>query len=475
MRWRFALPMIFGAHAWACACSGHWPSVKQAWKDAPAVFLGTVTVADPDGDGRQTMFQDQFVRIRVEEAFKGVSAGQTVELHEAAGDCSAKFRTGRRAVFYLRRGAAKRSWVVPPCTYSLGSAEPAGDDLLFLRALPKSAMGTRLSGTVELYEESPTQALKRVGGVPSVRVQIAGPRGFTRQAVTNVDGAYELYGLRPGMYSVSIEVPSGLATKFPLATGSAPVQGNGAAVELAQNGGASAGFVLEADTRLSGRMLDAKGAPLAGVCVDLEPLEGRGEDGASFFNCSKADGVFEMTMMPPGKYWLVARDEVTLDRLKSKSTLYYPGVRDRHRAMIVSIEAGKYTEHVDIRLPSDEKRYKVAGQFQFLDGAQIANATVTFTSPHRGYSETTNTGADGSFGLSVVAGMEGQLTGQLAVPEPMLRSCPEFRVEPLRRGIFRFVDASPISLLVDSDREDLKLELTSPSCGSWPSSRKPLN
>jgi hypothetical protein len=81
MMWRFALPMIFGAHAWACACSGNWPSVKQAWKDAPAVFLGTVTLADPDGDGRQTMFQDQFVRIRVEEAFKGVTAGETIELH----------------------------------------------------------------------------------------------------------------------------------------------------------------------------------------------------------------------------------------------------------------------------------------------------------------------------------------------------------------------------------------------------------
>jgi hypothetical protein len=211
---------------------------------------------------------------------------------------------------------------------------------------------------------------------------------------------------------------------------------------------------------------------MTGVCVDLEPLEGRGENGARFFDCSKEGGIFRMTMMPPGKYWLVAQDEVELDRLKSKSTLYYPGVRNRQSAGVVSIEAANYIANLDIRLPSDEKRHKIRGLFQFSDGAPVANATVTFTSPQSGYSETTHTGEDGSFGLSAVAGMVGQLTGQLSVLEPILRSCPEFRVEPRRRGLFRFMDASPISLSVASDSEDLKLRLTSPSCKSWPPSRK---
>jgi len=472
MPWRFTLLLIFAARSWACMCSGNWPSVKQAWKDAPAVFLGTVEIADPNGDGQQVTYQEQSVRIRVDEAFKGVFEGQTIELRQDANDCSAKFKTGQRAVFYLYPGNTHESWIVPPCTHAVGGAEPAGDDLLFLRGLPKSAIGTRLSGEVELYEDSPTEAFKRAGGVPNVRVKISGPLGFTHEAVTNVAGVYELYGLRQGRYSVSIEVPSGLRIRLRVATGSAPVQGNGAAVELGQNGGASVSFVLQADTRVSGRILDAKGGPMTGVCVDLEPLEGRGEDGARFSDCSKVGGVFEMEMMPPGKYWLMARDEVSRDGLQSKSTLYYPGARDRARATIVSIEAGNYLEHLDIRLPSDEKRYKIAGRFQFIDGVPVDVAIVTFTSPHSGYSESTSTGEDGSFGLSVVAGMEGQLTGQLGVPEPILRSCPAFRVEPRWRGIFRFMDASPIPLSVDSDHEDLKLELTSPSCKSWPPSRK---
>jgi hypothetical protein len=472
MSWRSALLLILAARSWGCSCSGNWPSIKQSWKDAPAVFLGTVEIADPDGDGRQMMFQEQSVRIRIDKAFKGVSGGQTIELREGADDCSAKFRTGQRAVFYLYPGITRGGWSVPPCTHALGSDEPAGDDLLFLRGLPKSAIGTRLSGEVELYEDSPTEAFKRVRGVPKVPVKISGPRGLSREAVTNIAGVYEVYGLLPGRYSVSIEVPGGLRIKFPVVTGSSPVQGKEAAVELNQDGGASVDFVLQADTQLSGRMLDANAAPITGICVDLEPLEGRGENGARFFDCSKAGGVFKMTMMPPGSYWLAARDDVKLDGLQSKSTLYYPGVRDRRRAMIVSIEAGNYREHLDIRLPSDEKRYKIAGRFQFADGAPVATALVTFASPQSGYSETTNTGADGSFGLSIVVGMEGQLRGQLGVLEPILRFCPEFRVEPRRSGLIRFMDASPISLLVGSDHDDLKLELTSPSCKSWPPDRK---
>jgi hypothetical protein len=465
MTWRLALLLMIAARAWACSCAGSWPSVKQAWEVTPFVFLGTVEMADPDEDSSQTIFQSQSVRIRVDEAFKGVSGGQTIELHQGGTDCDAKFRTGQHAVFYLYSGTTPGSWSVPWCTHALGSAESGGDDLLFLRGLPKSAIGTRLSGKV--YEDSLTASTREVG-IPNARIKIAGAGGLTQEAVTNAAGVYEVFGLPPGRYSVTLEVPKGLKVWFPSVTGSPRVQGDDAAVELSRNGGVSVNFVLQADTRLSGRMLDSKGAPMTDVCIDLEPVEGRGESGARFFDCSKKGGLFEMTRMPPGKYWSVARDEIKVDLLKSKSTLYYPGARDRERATTISIEASDYVDNIEIRLPPDEKRYRISGKLQFEDGAPVASATVMFTSQEHGYTETTGTGPDGSFGLSVIAGMKGQLSGQLVVLEPILRSCPEFRVGPRRRGMLRFMDASPISVSGDSDHEGLKLELSSPSCKSSP-------
>jgi hypothetical protein len=421
---RFILLLTIAAPTWACSCGGNWPSVKQAWQKAPFVFLGTVEIADPEGDGRQTMFEEQSVRIHVDEAFKGIVAGRTIELHEGASDCDAKFRTGQRWVFYLDRDATSGSWYVPPCSHSLGSAAPGGDDLLFLRKWPQSAKGTRLSGEVELYEDSPKEAFRLVGGLPAVRVKISGPKGSSIEVLTNAEGAYELYDLPLGQYSVNIAVPAGVRTRFPIVSGSLPVQGTDATVELGANGSASVSFVLQADTRLTGRMLDARGNPIKDVCLDLEPTAGRGEDGGRFFDCSKKGGVFAMAMMPPGQYWLMARDEVKFGNHKSQSTLYYPGTRDRDQAAIITIEAGKYVEHLDMRVPSDEKRYRITGRLQFQDGAPVAYGSVTFTSPERGYSEATHTDAEGSFGFLMLAGMTWELQGEMVFLNTILTSCP---------------------------------------------------
>jgi hypothetical protein len=469
MNWRLtlmvvSLMLLADTPAWACACGGNWPSVKQAWQQAPFVFLGTVELADPDEDSNQMTFREQAVRIRVDEPYKGVSRGRMIELHQGANDCDAKFRTGQRFVFYLESGGTSGSWRVPWCTHALGNPEPGGDDLLFLRGLPNSANGTRLSGEVELYEDTATESFKRAGGIPSVGVKITGSNGFTQNTVTNGAGAYEVFGLRPGKYSVSIDVPKGFKIYFPVVSGSAPVEGDGAAVDLLKNGGSSVGFVLKADTHVTGQMFDAKGTPITGVCIDLEPVGGKGENSARNFDCTKTDGRFEMTMMTPGDYWLIARDEFQVGPLKSQSTLYYPGVRVRERASKVSIKAGNYIEHLDLRLPSLERRYKITGKLQFADHAPAANATVRFESPEHGYAEKTQTASDGSFGLSVIAGIEGQLSGRLPVFELFLRSCPDVKVGPRKAGLFRFIDASPVSLFIDSDHDGVKIELPSRSC-----------
>jgi len=112
---------------------------------------------------------------------------------------------------------------------------------------------------------------------------------------------------------------------------------------------------------------------------------------------------------------------MSIGPLKSQSTLYYPGVRVRERASKVSIKAGNYIEHLDVRLPSVEQRYRISGKLQFADHSPGARATVTFESLERGYFESTETGSDGSFGLTVIAGIEGQLNAQRVVLEPILR------------------------------------------------------
>ena len=119
------------------------PSAKGAWEGVPAVSLGRVDRTRLD----RRLFV-QHVRLRVEEAFKGVKTGELVELPVTISSCSPGFVKGMRLVFYLGREEGPGGWRLPIC-YRLRELSAAADDLLFLRALPGSAGRNRLPGTAE--------------------------------------------------------------------------------------------------------------------------------------------------------------------------------------------------------------------------------------------------------------------------------------------------------------------------------------
>jgi hypothetical protein len=216
-------------------------------------------------------------------------------------------------------------------------------------------------------------------------------------------------------------------------------------------------------------LLKADGTPLAHVCLNLLSVAGVSETGSRFFNCSEEDGRFQMDRMPPGEYFLMAEDKIVTNGRTSTSTLYYPGVRDRNSAKVISIAASKYLEGINVKLPTSEARHLLTGRAEFEDGVGAAGAAITFESENRGYKETTQTSGDGSFGLSLVAGMEGQLSVTKAVFDPIrLRSCPQLKVGPKMRGLFRSIDSKPLAIVSDSDQGDLKLVLPSPSCRALP-------
>src|SRR5260370_6523097 len=76
------------------------------------------------------------------------------------------------------------------CVCCLLKSITAADDLLFLHALPESLKRTRLSGEVDLYEQSPAEGFRRQRPLAGVRVTIAGQSSVT-EAFTDRDGLYE--------------------------------------------------------------------------------------------------------------------------------------------------------------------------------------------------------------------------------------------------------------------------------------------
>jgi hypothetical protein len=452
--WRCALILLVATPAWACSCSG-WQRPKQAWQKAPVVIYGTVVFADPEVG---TMFHQQRVRIQTDEAFKGAKIGDSFDLELGGTDCDVKFSNAERVLLYLYRDRTSGSWYLPWCSGAGGTGA-----LAFLRGLPKSAQGTRLSGEVELYEDHPTKPFQRVGAVPGVSVVISGPDGKVFEAVTNAEGVYERYGLAPGRYSVTMNAPKGWRIKFPIAIPQACGEEN--ATDLTPNGDASVSFVLQPDTRISGSVLDQAGKPVPHVCMNLMEKEGRGEQDAFFFECSKeGDGTFKFEMMPPGEYRIIAHDDVKIDGRKSRSTAYVPGVRDREQARIIKVETGKYVSGLELRIPADEKRYEFSGHAEYTDGVPVVGS-VTFSSERSGYTERIEIRPDGSFVLPVVAGMDGELYAGTGLIMNLLTSCPQFKVVK-EGGMIVTAETPKLPLTSDSDHRDLKLVMPFASCKS---------
>jgi len=239
MRW-FGL-LVLVVPAWACQCAS-WPSAREAWDDSPLVFIGRVertkmvVVASEYGPAGQ-----QVANVRVEEAFKGVEAGQEVTLHQPVNSCSPNYAEGERILFYLHPTKEAKAWVAEGCHRSRPVAG-AADDLLFLHALPESLKRTRLSGEVELYEQSPAEGFRRQRPLAGVRAAIAGQSGAT-EAITDGDGVYEVYGLPAGTCKVEINVPPKMKIDFPVPFGRQNRARGKGEVHLAANGGAGVSFV----------------------------------------------------------------------------------------------------------------------------------------------------------------------------------------------------------------------------------------
>lgn len=462
----FALTFV---PAWACSC-GAWPSAKQAWEESPAVFVGRVERTEPDANSDEHyLYKGQTAWVRVEDPFKGVSADETLTLSQPSHNCAPKFKPGQSVLLYLYPTGKSGVWEAPGCYRSRDMAE-AADDLLFLRALPGSAKGNRLSGTVELFERSAAEGFRKSKAISGIHVTVSGD-GHSMETLTNADGIYELYGLAPGKYKVDVKVPRGLKLDFPVIQG--PVENTlkvglrNQEFELGPHSEISVDFVLMADNRMSGRVLDPEGKPMDGVCLELEPAAGKAGP-YSVFDCTKSGGKYTLEEMPAGQYRIVANRSGRMTASEPFAKLYYPGVAERDKASVITIGTGETLTDLDIRVLAVAKRVSLSGRLQFNDRAPVPDSDVQFVSAEHEYHERTSTEADGSFNFSVIAGKVGELHGEIRIFRTEADQCPQFGASFNPNGFMTTLSTPPIAISTEKDQSGIILTLPFRSCKDWP-------
>lgn len=86
----------------ACTCNG-LPGPIAAFRGSDAVFVGTVLSVKHQKEPTSNLYVWLKHRMRVEEAWKGASAGKTLTVYTSTGPCGTGFHKGNNVIIYAIR------------------------------------------------------------------------------------------------------------------------------------------------------------------------------------------------------------------------------------------------------------------------------------------------------------------------------------------------------------------------------------
>jgi hypothetical protein len=349
------------ANACTCAAKG---TPCDSYGLARAVFVGTVVAVRENERPKQTDrsepdWEPMAYRFSVEQSYLGV-AGTEVEVFtgRGGGDCGFRFGMGQRYLVYAY--GDKLSTTI--CTRTTSFSQ-ANEDLAFLGTLATTAPGVTIYGAISDHREGKNGPLS-----PDVLIKI---EGESERKETRPDGVgnFRVSGLRPGKYKVSLKLPDTLTTFQ-----------REEEITVADRGCAEFVWYVRDNGRVSGRVINADGEPVARIMVSLEPADTEGKDQDDKTTRTDNDGQFMFSAVPRGRYIMAVNHDNYPDP-KDPTTAYppsfYPGVIDQAHAQVINVGAGEKLTNFDVRIPSKRPASILSGRVIWSDDSPVVNAQLS--------------------------------------------------------------------------------------------------
>ncbi|MEQ1643950.1 MAG: hypothetical protein ABL959_10940 [Pyrinomonadaceae bacterium] len=351
----------------ACSCVPERP-ICESVGSVKAIFVGKAIGSKEPKEEDGHVYDVGEIYFEVTEAFVGIGEKTKVTIRSGTGggDCGYWFRRGGTYLIYAY-GDDISSLGTNICSRTRRVSE-ASEDLDFLRKLPAPGSGIRIFGSiseeVKDFFEDDWRQYKPVPGVRLSIQQIGGAKR-KRELVTDADGKYEVKGLPAGQYQVLPTVPRKSKTSR---YGLEPF-------EVRDRGCRQQNFVFQNDSRIVGRLVDAKKRLLKDVWVELIPAYGPLPNNPDR-TTTDDDGAFEFDELPVGSYILAVNLTSAPDDEAPFPTTYFPNTASRAAAMILEVRAGQTLDKIEFQMPEQLAVRTVRGIITWPDGSPAAEAEV---------------------------------------------------------------------------------------------------
>ena len=370
----FFILLSFSA-AYACSCAPTRSPCNYYATDA--VFLGRVVGSSErktyTSNGEKIVVDVGTIRFLVQENYKG-APGYEVEV-ESGVPCASSFFRNESYVVYAGRMPNSDKLYTGMCTRTR-HVSAAEEDLAYWRGLATAKPGATLYGNVTRiigdarhgpFEEGPKMA--------GVKIIVTG-EGRSFETTTDANGQFKLTGLSPGGYDAYPELPNNLGStstrdkedKFGRFLNRDPVR-------LADRGCREVNFTVQFNGSVSGRVVDAEGKPAKEIQVSLVS----GDDGdKDWWTWTDEEGRYEFPMVQPGSYLLGFNLRWVPDKDDPYPKTFYPGVKTRSEAALLTLGEGEKLKGYDMTLPIKLTTRQVTATVVWPDGSPAVNVDVRY-------------------------------------------------------------------------------------------------
>jgi hypothetical protein len=289
-------------------------------QDYDEVVAGTILSVAPVSNGEINF------ALKPEETFKGESA-QRIDITTTQGFCFPDLRVGDRWLFYLVRDKESDRLML---AYGSGS----GPVTQVKSSLDRLRRMTKFRGSGLIVGE-----VDQSNGVPRAHHPIVVrslANGGQYTAFTNKDGKFEFPPVPAGKYKLNPNTVPGLK-----ATWSGDIT-----VEARQ---CSNYYIsIEVDGRISGLVRNADGTPAESVEVEAVAADDSDNGGGTAITDER--GHYVIQGLEAGRYLVGLR---IADEAAGGDQLYAPGVKDRKKALTVSLGQAEKRAGVNIHVPAE--------------------------------------------------------------------------------------------------------------------------